>query len=142
MNWWPDVSDFCENFKDFSIFLGYPRRILGGITWRLRKEPPINNSKIRLALQYRSCCCFQDIESIRFLQNPNCKCSAASFEAWGPAVCSDVAPFSSKKERWKVHLLITFWNSEGITVRQLPCALIASCSAVVLLVLVVCLRHL
>jgi hypothetical protein len=45
-NWWPDVSDFCENLKDFFIFLGYPPRILSGITWRLQKEPPISNSKI------------------------------------------------------------------------------------------------
>jgi hypothetical protein len=29
---WPDVSYFCENFKDFSNFLGCPPRILGGIT--------------------------------------------------------------------------------------------------------------
>jgi hypothetical protein len=40
-----DVSDFCENFKDFSMFLGCPLRILAGITWRPRKEPPICNSK-------------------------------------------------------------------------------------------------
>jgi hypothetical protein len=46
LNWWLDVSDFCENFKDFSIFLGYLPRILGDITWRLQKEPLISNSKI------------------------------------------------------------------------------------------------
>ena len=43
----PDVSDFCENLLDFSIFLDSLPRILGGFTWRLQKEPPISNSKIQ-----------------------------------------------------------------------------------------------
>ena len=41
-----DVSDFCENLYDFSIFLDCPPSILGGFIWRLQKEPPISNSKI------------------------------------------------------------------------------------------------
>ena len=45
---WPDVSDFCENLQDFSIFLDCSPRILGGFTWRLQKEPPNGSSKILL----------------------------------------------------------------------------------------------
>ena len=33
-------------FIEFLYFLDCPPRILGGITWRLQKEPPISNSKI------------------------------------------------------------------------------------------------
>ena len=33
-------------FIEFSIFLAWPPRIPGGITWRLQNEPPISNSKI------------------------------------------------------------------------------------------------
>jgi hypothetical protein len=46
LNSWPDVSDFGENLKDFSIFIDCPPRIICGITCRLQKEPPISNSKI------------------------------------------------------------------------------------------------
>ena len=50
---WLDVSDFCENLQDFSIFLDCPPRILGGFTWRLQKEPPISNNKILYDLPFQ-----------------------------------------------------------------------------------------
>ena len=37
---------FLWEFIEFLYFLDWPPRILGGITWRLQKEPPISNSKI------------------------------------------------------------------------------------------------
>ena len=33
-----DVSNLCENFYDFFIFLECPSKILGGFTWKLKKK--------------------------------------------------------------------------------------------------------
>jgi len=35
---WPDVTDFCENFLNFSIFVECPPRILGDFMWRLERS--------------------------------------------------------------------------------------------------------
>ena len=37
---------FLWEFVEFLYFLDCPHRILGGITWKLQKEPPISNIKI------------------------------------------------------------------------------------------------
>jgi hypothetical protein len=52
LNWCQMFLIFVRIYKDFSIFLDCPPRILGGITWRPQKEPPISNSKI--GFSYRS----------------------------------------------------------------------------------------
>ena len=45
--WWQDVFYFCENF---SIFLEYPPKILGGFTWKLQKS--LQLVVIRFRLKY------------------------------------------------------------------------------------------